>query len=313
MTSFWIKTVGWRVISVLSSVTGNLIALRLCRNLPPAVFGAITVVVVILGYLPLLDGGFRMAINRRLLSGVEFREQKLLLEFGQRLYGWLALLAVLVVPIAVGMIGESSRAREVGLTPWFFVSLGVAGVAAFYGQSQVNLLTGLHKQWQVFALSAASAWANCISLWLGFQVGLDVWAFPISLLSGAVLTWGLAWILLRQAVPQLSILGRIERADWQRLWIQLRPESMAAFRNQVFTTLLYSIDPILVFFLALQPNESGSYAVVFRLMTILRSLLQSGDEASWPRIARDPATGARLSLSICRLNSWIHGAVTGSR
>jgi len=84
MRATFTQTTAWRVASVLSTVVANLVALKLCgRYLPDGVFAVVQAALQIIAWLPLLDGGFRLAINRELLARSDAARRRRLLEFGQ--------------------------------------------------------------------------------------------------------------------------------------------------------------------------------------------------------------------------------------
>jgi len=63
------RTVLCRITATASALIVGVISLRLYRNyLTPEIYGAILIALQIINHLRFLDGGFRSAINRRLLT-----------------------------------------------------------------------------------------------------------------------------------------------------------------------------------------------------------------------------------------------------
>lgn len=100
-----------------------MICLRLYgRFLTPGAFGVVVVALTILNYLPLLDGGFRLTVNRLILAGANPSERLSLLQFYQKLQLYIALIALLVAGVCMTgywrmLLLQQSRVDVVEVNP----------------------------------------------------------------------------------------------------------------------------------------------------------------------------------------------------
>lgn len=309
MTKGFAQAVFWRAFATASSVVTVFLSLRLYdRHLGKELYGLVTAALQVIAYLPLLDGGFRLAGNRALLAGPAPAERRHILEFGQTLYTLAGAGALVLGLLLMAAYACSPNARASGQPITFFLSLGALGAAISVGSAQTQLLTGLGLQARLFALNALNTWLNLAGLWLGFRCGMGAWTFPFAILVALLGTVPLALVWIRRREPELHVLSlRLDgdfRARLRRLW----PEASAALRMQLITVLLYSCDVVLAQVLCPE-GPAGVYALVARLFTMVRTSLQAADEAVWPILAQRAAGGADLSASLVRLNAWIYGAV----
>src|SRR5436305_12713420 len=83
--SSYLKPFSARVVAMASNMVCGLIALRLYGHLAPEAYGVVVVALTAMGYLPLLDGGFRTTLNRAVLAEPDADERGRLLRFGQAL------------------------------------------------------------------------------------------------------------------------------------------------------------------------------------------------------------------------------------
>ncbi len=309
MTKGFAQAVFWRVFATASSVVTVFLSLRLYdRHLGKELYGLVAAALQVIAYLPLLDGGFRLAGNRALLAGPSPSERRRILEFGQTLYTLAGAGALAVGLLLMAAYACSPNARASGQPITFFLSLGALGAAISIGSAQTRLLTGLGQQARLFALNALNTWLNLAALWFGFRYGMGAWTFPFAILVALLGTVPLAIWWIRQSEPEFRVLSlRLDdefRIRLRRLW----PEASAALQMEVITVLLYSCDVVLVQLLC-PVGPAGVYALAARLFTMVRTSLQAADEAVWPILAQRTAGGANLSATLVRLNAWVYGAV----
>ncbi len=292
-----------------SSLVTNLLALKLCdRHLEVGRWVVIAGALQVLTLLPQLDGGFRVAINRALLSKGLAADQARYLRFGQSFTWWLGLAAMLGGGGVLFLLGLLPNARALGMSLLFFVMFGVSGAVNLTLNSQANLLVGLGQQWRLFVVQALTAWVNFAVLAVALRFGWNEWAFPAAFAAGVIAIGPLVRFWLRQLAPDLPFGPGPRDADFRRTWNELQSRSLAALRFQVYTALLYSIDLVIVSQFCPPDRESDIYGYIVRAFVIVRIILQAADEALWPRVASDPAEGRILSLALARLNCWLHGA-----
>lgn len=309
VTKGFVQAVFWRGFATASSVVTVFLSLRLYdRYLGKELYGLVTAALQVIAYLPLLDGGFRMAGNRALLGSPTKAERRQILVFGQTLYTLAGIGALIIGLLLMTAYALTPNARASGQPLSFFLSLGLVGAAISVGSAQTQLLTGLGLQARLFALNALNTWINLASLWIGFRADMGPWAFPFAILAALLGTIPLALWWIRRHEPDLPVLSlRLDGAFRDRFW-RLWPEASAALRMQVLTVLLYSCDVVIVQMFC-SAGSLGVYALCARLFTMVRTSLQTADEAVWPILAQRAAGGANLSATLVRLNGWIYGAV----
>jgi O-antigen/teichoic acid export membrane protein len=303
-----------------ASVVSGFATLRLLsRHVSKEDYAVVGVAVNMMNYLPLLDGGFRMVINRRLLSGKGLDDgdtatrRTELIHFSQSLQSWVGLLALGVGTALMMLYSQTPNARDAH-QPWtFYLALAGAGAAGMLAQMQATLLTGLGRQAQVFGLNGASSLANLAMLALFFRQDLGVWAFPAALGTVATLQFLAAGLLARTVEPELPwIEFRSDRAFRNHL-ASLRSEAVAAFRSQTSILLLFSLDTVLIGFVPRSLRaDNGVYLVLARVFGIVRNCLQAASEAMWPLVASGHDGARRFEQPLLRLNAWICGAALGA-
>ena len=300
-----------RVFAMASSLVCGLVALRLYRHLAPEAYGVVLVALTLIGYLPLLDGGFRTTLNRMLLTESRAEERRKLLRFGQVFYSWLGLGVCLLALILMTGYAYTARGRESGQSLAFFMSLGLGGALAVVSSIQAGVLVGLQAQASFFLINALSSWVNLGALWLVLTRGGGVWAFPISTLCSVLCVYPLAIFLIRQREPEVRLFGFQRDPDFWRAFRGLRSDAWHCFRSQVSIVVLYTIDILLVGFLC-SAADAAIYGVLSRIFAILRGFLQSMSEISWPMIAQRGSGNQQLNHLLNRMNAWAVGSVTGA-
>ena len=82
-------------------------------------------------------------------------------------------------------------------------------------------------------------------------------------------------------------------------------------RTQAAITLLFTIDLVIVGAVC-GAYEAAVYGVLSRLFSVLRSILQSLSEASWPIIAQRSQEQSDQGQPLLHLNAWMFGAAIGA-
>jgi len=302
-----------RLFMVAATLLAGLLNLRLCSAyFSPTTYGAVLVALQLLAYLPILDGGFRTAINRRILSA-DPKKATSLLSFGQTLYTWLFGLAFLVAAIVLGAYGLFLECRHIGTSPGisFFLALAAAGTLAFFSQAQINLLLGLGAQAGMWILIGVNSLLNVGFLALFLRAKFDIWAFPSALALASILVYAAGLLLLRMRCPGIPLFSlTITSPLWQHFH-SLRKDAWQVFQSQIAILLLFSVDIVLVGILC-SPKDAALYGLLSRLFTIMRGFLQSFSEAAWPILARRTQQDERFTDWLLHGNSWIYGFAAGS-
>jgi O-antigen/teichoic acid export membrane protein len=309
--SSYLKALGARIFGMASGLVCGVLALRLYRHLSPSAYGVVVVALAFIGYLPLLDGGFRTTINRAMLAEQNLDERRRLLHFGQTFYSWLGL-AVLILA-AVLMLGYSLTppGRSSGQPLVFFLSLALAGGISVMSSIQAGVLVGLQAQAAFFALTALGSWVSLVALWFVLRQGGGVWAFPISTIAGVLAAYPTALWLIKQREPGMPIVQFERGAEFHRCFTRLRRDAWHCFQSQVSIVVLYTIDIILVGLLC-AAGDAAIYAILSRIFAILRGFLQAMSEISWPIIAQRGSGTQQLNRIVNRMNAWAVGSVTGA-
>lgn len=274
-------------------------------------YGVVVVALQIMSYLPLLDGGFRTAVNRRILADESKEERGDLLYFCQVLYSWLALIIFLVGVVAMGVYLLTPNARNSGQPMIFFLVLGVSGALTVITAAQGGVLVGLGMQANLFFINALNAWISTTALWLSLREGAGVWAFPISTLMGICGTYPIIlWMVRRRERSIRFWIFNVDERFW-KCFRRLKWDAWACFRSQGSIMLLFSLDLVLVGFLC-SAQDAAIYGVLSRLFGIVRSFLQTFGEVAWPIMAQRKETGGEFSSFLLRLNGWLYGSVMGA-
>jgi O-antigen/teichoic acid export membrane protein len=311
MMSSYVQALGARVFAMASNLICGVIALKLYGRLSPEAYGVVAVALTVMGYLPLMDGGFRTTINRAVLAEPTPEERSKLLRFGQVFYSWLGL-GILGVAIVL-MVGYAFTppGRSSGQPLAFFLALALAGGLSVISSIQTGVLIGLQSQTSSFLLTALGAWVGLASLWTVLVKGGGVWAFPISTLCAVVAVYPVAFWLIRRFQPGLPILAFSAGTSFWGCFKRLRSDAWHCFQSQTSIVVLYTIDIVMVGMIC-SAREAAIYVVLSRLFGILRGFLQALSEISWPLIAQRGWGNKRLNHVLNRMNAWTVGSVTGA-
>jgi O-antigen/teichoic acid export membrane protein len=295
-----------------ASVVSGLVLLRLLpRMLPGNEWGVVNVALTLLTYLPLLDGGFRLVVNREMLQSNDAGERERLAGFGQALTTRLLLVSVLLGPMLTMLYSLAPAAREAGLPASFYLATGVVGALTFGAGIQIQALVGLDRQVWMSVIQGGGSVANLGMMMIGARLGWGVWVFPAAQCVVAVVQWMAAALLMRFQLPGVRLFDLAWDSWRSEFWGRNRAGAWSVFRMQVFIVLLLSMDLLLAGWIVREATELKLYGLVSRVLGIGRSCLTSLGEALWPRIARgdgrqDPLTGRVLAL-----NAWLFGIAGG--
>jgi O-antigen/teichoic acid export membrane protein len=302
------QTAVWRAASAASSVFAALISFKLYQKfLSVETFGLVQAALMVVRQMPLFDGGFRTAVNRGLLSSTATAERRPLVDFIQWFNTGLALAAAGVGVAAMMAYRWTPNARVSGESLAFFVSLGLLAGLVLLAAAQSQVLIGLGAQRQMFIINAGTPWINLLALWWGFRQGWGAWAFVGSQAVTGLAVFGAVGLVLRSRDPEAPLICLRPPAAWRDVFHRLKGEAVRVLACQASSTLLYMSDVILVSAVIAGP-DAGRFVLMTQLFTILRSILQSADDAFWPVMAARAGNGAELSQLLGRLNAWLHGA-----
>ncbi len=309
LRSIFIKTVFWRILGAGSWVLVSLLTLRLFRAyLSKDHYGLLSVALMILGCLPVFDGGFRAAINRKLLASATDVERRSWLRFGLRLYSRLGVLILVVGVIFMLLYSLTPNAAGLRLPLLFYVSLGSSAALVVMSYAHLQQLTGLGLQRQGFIIQTAMAWVTFLVLWLALKWGAGTWSFVFSTVIPQLLAIAASVHRIRDFCPQGSRILDFAWTHEDRSCLQeVKVQSAGLLRMQIWTLLLYSGDVIMVGWIW-TGSQVAHYVLAANLFAKLKSLLQSADEAVWPLLAAKSGNGEMISDAIRRLNGWIYGS-----
>ena len=303
------RTVMWKVAATLASAISSFIALKLYNQyfIKEGLFAAVGAAQQILGQMPVVDGGFRLATNRALLAEDYAAERLRVLQFAQTLT-WLSGLAGAVIGVtamAIYSFAQNAAASGAGLP--FLLSFGAIGGAALVSIAQVQMLTGLGLQRRVFSLNALNSMVFLAVVWTGLRAGMQQWAFIIAMAASQSVVGIVAVLMAKAAAPEMRIFRVRLDDDFYRLFRIHWREAWAAFRMQVVIVALYSSD-VIVLNVVTKGAAADLYALLARLLSELRKILQSADESLWPMIAAKSENATVVSGRLLRLNGWLYGA-----
>ena len=311
MTSDFYKAAGCRIFATASSLVAGIVSLKLYSHyLKPEIFGIVIVALQLINYLPLVDGGFRSTVNRRLLAGSDSTETMRLIRFCQVYYSLFAIVVVLGSALLMTGYSLTPAARQSGESVLFFLALGLAGALTVIVMAQITLLVGLQAQAALFLLTGLNACINLVAMWVCLHAGAGVWAFPLSLSAGLCVIYPIALALIRQRIQPIRFFSLEADAEFWSKFKSLRREAWSFFRSEVATLLLYTIDVIAVGLMC-GPKDAATYGVLSRLFSIIRSFLQTSGEAAWPIIAQSGLDHDGFATPLLRINAWIYGSVMG--
>ena len=244
MSSGFRATTLWRLFAAGSSVLTALITFHLYDQYlgRAGLFGLIQTAVTVVALLPQFDGGFRLAINRRLLLGRNPIDRRNLVDFAQVFYSWMALFAGLLGMLVLTGYSWNQNARNAGV-PWsFYLTLGSLGGWVVLNTAQSQLLVGLGRQRQLFILNVIAAWLNLGILWLAFRQGQTAWAFPLAQGFSLAVPTLIAWWLARLDLPGLRLLTFVLPPGFWPRFQGLRSEAAPAFARS-FAPALHAERP----------------------------------------------------------------------
>src|SRR5258708_5985284 len=247
MNPYFFRAVAWRAFSIGSITVAGFLSLRLySRYLTPEIYGVVLVAMQIMAYLPLLDGGFRTVVNRRILAETNREEKLRVIRFGQIFYSWFALLVILAAALCMVAYSFFLHTTEAGQSAAFFLSLGLASALSVLSSAQMGLLVGLQAQPPFFVLLSLNAGFGVGALWLSLRAGAGVWAFPISSLMPVGGTSPLALCLIRVREPAVRFFRfRVDSEFW-KYFSRLKAEAWACFTSQIAIMVLFSVDIVFV-------------------------------------------------------------------
>ena len=305
------RTVLCRITATASALIVGVISLRLYRDyLTPEIYGAVLIALQIINYLRFLDGGFRSAINRRLLTEFDDVRKSELTHFGQVFYSWLATGLLLVGMLCMTIYSFTPSAEPSGQSLPFFLILGATGAITVISSAQMSLLIGLHAQAKLFLLSAMYSWITLLALWVSLRAGAGVIAFPVSSLVGVGSIYPLLLISLAKLMPGIRFVAfRVDERFWKE-FNALKRDAWLCLRSEISMMLLFTMDVIIVGVIC-GPDSAAVYGVLARLFGIVLSFLLASSEAAWPFIAQG---GPKQDLAhvLLRANAWIQSAVMGA-
>lgn len=310
MSPAFFRAVAARVFSTVAAlVTGTLSLWLYQRYLTPETYGMVLVATQLMAYLPLLDGGFRTTLNRRLLAGDPRADE--LIHFGQVVNTWLVLLVLLVALVVMGAYAFTPVARLAGEPLAFFFLLGLAAAAVTAANLQAGLLVGLHAQAELAVIGGGGALVNLTVLWTSLDAGAGVWAFPLGTLAMLAFMWPTSLWLIRRRLPELRIISLTLGAKFWQQFHEVKTSALALFRSQVATLVLFTVDVVIVG-LACGAREAALYGLLTRVFGIIRSVVQASGESAWPLVARQGGLDRNFNDFLVRANAWIYGSVTGA-
>ena len=219
MNASFARVLSGRVFAAAASATSAVVVLRwVGQHLPKEEYGALMVALTVLGYMPMLDGGFRMFLNREVLRTSDTGRRRWLAGFGQalmtRLFSW-ALLAGPVLMLAC-WLGPAGRRAGLGLG--FFMALGLGGALTLSAGMQVQALVGIGKQGAMSVIQGVGSLVHLAVVGAGLAMGWGEWAFPAAVLAVASIPWIAANLVLRADFPGMPWVDLEWGADRRAYW-----------------------------------------------------------------------------------------------
>ena len=234
-----------RGLSTIVTLLCGALTIRLYGHyLSPAELGAIALPLQLFAYLPLLDLGFRMVVNRHLLIAGENSERIHLVRFGQQINLLLLLGApVVAMPTFIVMAWLHSvlwGGSQIAL----YACMGMAAGVSVSLLSQASLFVGLGAQALSFLLTSLSSLLNLLLLWQALSHGLGVWALPVSSGFSAVLAFPAILLCLSRMLPFRDIFP-LSSDRFREFFGRLKKEAFSCLRSQISVILLFSSDVLL--------------------------------------------------------------------
>jgi O-antigen/teichoic acid export membrane protein len=303
-----------RVIANLCGVATAFISIRLYNlYVTKEIYGTILVGLQIIGYLQLMSGGFRMALNQQTLAEPSAEQKQAIARFGQTLQSYFFIFVVLGGMAVMAIYSQFPNVRALDIPVLVFVTAGIAAAITFQAGSQLALLVAFGEQSVSAIIQGAWGVLTMAALWISFALGSGVWAFPISNGVGALLVIFIVRIALAVTKNDVPLFVWSREADFLARLKTVWRAALDCLHNQVVTTLVFTIDLVLVGVL-IGPGPAAVYGVVTRMMAISRQVLQSLSEAAWPRLTQelDTQRKAQIMRKVDRLNAWLVGAWYGA-
>jgi O-antigen/teichoic acid export membrane protein len=303
--------VAWRSFAMASAVVSGMASLKLySRYLTPDLYGVVLVALQIMACLPLLDGGFRTAINRRILATADPPTRTEVIRFGQTLYTWLGFIVLGTAAAVMCGYAGLPKTQQAGLPFGLFLALGLTGSLSVMSAAQSGLLVGLQAQSSCFILMGVSSWVNLMALWPALHFGAGVWAFPMASLASFLVVYPLTLWLIRIREPRIRFFRFKTDEKFWASFHHLKADAWACFTSQMATLLLFSMDVVIVGLLC-SAEEAARYGILARMLSIIRGFVQSSSEAAWPLIAQQGNTHSAFRDGLVRVNAWVYGGVFG--
>lgn len=279
--------------------------------LVPEKYGVMALALTMMTYLPMLDGGFRTVINRAVLSSADAAGRDELLGFGQKLYSLLGA-GLLIGNLGVmGVYAWMPSVREQGIPVSLLLFYGLTNGLVGIANIQLAVFLGLQQQSKIFLLQTLGVWASVITLTWTFAEQWGLWALVASSLAGFVAMYPLCIRWLKRANPQLKIIDFGMGPSFRKNFDRLKSEAGYCFRTQIVTLVLYSADILIIGYVATKA-EVAVYYVLIRLISMLRSFLQTGGEVGWPFFAQQGGAQREDAIGWFGLHGWIYGSVAGA-
>jgi O-antigen/teichoic acid export membrane protein len=131
-------------------------------------------------------------------------------------------------------------------------------------------------------------------------------------LGGLVVCYPVAWWLIRRKEPQFEIISFKAGAEFWRQFKQIGQEAWPCFRLQVGVFFLFTLDLVMVGLFCGRAEDAAIYAVVIRLLALMRSLLQATGEVAWPMVAQMEGAEHAFAAFLVRCNGWLSGSALGA-
>jgi O-antigen/teichoic acid export membrane protein len=295
-----------RGTSTIVAVGCGAITIRLYgRYLTPSELGSVAIPLQALTYLPLIDLGFRMVVNRHLLMAADKPERIQLVRFGQQFNGLMLFAAPIIAVIVLSLAGLLRSSLGNTSSVPLYASIGMGAGISVALLSQASLLVGLGKQSLSFMLSSLGSILNLLSLWLAFRAGCGLWSLPISLAGGSILVFPAIIFCLSRQLRVRDLLP-LDISRFPEFFSRYRTEAFACLRSQISIILLFSADVILASLL-FPEAQVGIYLILTRIFAYGRSFLQIPSEISWPFLARNSERAVDWTLRLLNANSWFQG------
>ncbi|MEI9998385.1 MAG: hypothetical protein WDO13_04075 [Verrucomicrobiota bacterium] len=174
-------------MSNLLGIATAFISIRLYNlHVTKEVYGAIAVGLSIISYLPLMSGGFRMALNQQMLAEGDEAAKGRIARFGQTLQSYFFVIVLIggVAGMAAYSLLPSMRATGVPFP--VYLAVGAAAAVYFQAGSQLGLLVALGEQVVSSIIQGMFGVVLLAILWICFDLGWGVWALPASTGFGAI-------------------------------------------------------------------------------------------------------------------------------